>query len=216
MPKIKSSDLARARRRTQVIQLYLKGWPQTTIAEHLGIGQATVSRDINATHDEWVRSRIQDMDRLKAIELANNNELKREAWAGWERSQQPAESTKVTSDGTDKKAEKIVQNRDGDPRFLEVIHKCGIARRDMLGLDAPKRIAPTTPDGQPLSPEQRKTHIMAIIVEQLGDIQTVNTEEIIDEPRIPDVRTIDAGASEPQRRAVDPSEPAASDGEDAA
>jgi hypothetical protein len=45
----------------------------------------------------------------------------------------------------------------GDPRFLDQISKCIASRRALLGIDAPTKIAPTSPDGQ----EPYHSHVMA-------------------------------------------------------
>ncbi len=82
------------------------------------------------------------------------------------------------SDGTDKRAEKTVRQQQGDPRFLEQIHRCIAARRALLGLDAPTRIAPTSPDGD----EAYHTHVMHELMrlaEQAKDGPVVVDEEYI-------------------------------------
>ena len=94
------------------------------------------------------------------MNLQNEHLVEREAWAAWQRSQKPAESTKVTQDGSGKVAQKTVQHTVGDPRYLDQIHKCITARRALLGLDAPTRIAPTSPDGE----TTYHTHVMMEIM----------------------------------------------------
>ena len=54
----------------------------------------------------------------------------------------------VNGEASTTQAKKTIRNRHGDPRMLEIILKCSVARRTMLGLDAPAKIAPVTPDGQ--------------------------------------------------------------------
>ena len=144
-------------RRQQVAELYVKGSTQSQIARQLGVAQSTVSVDLKAIRREWRDSRIRDFDEAVAVELKKLEHLEREAWSGWERTQQPAESTKVTQDGSGKKAEKTVKKQQGNPRFLAQVHCCIVSRRTLLGLDAPTRIAPTSPDGK----ESYHTHVMA-------------------------------------------------------
>jgi len=108
-----------------------------------------VCTDLQAVRREWRDSRIRDFDEAVNRELAKVDRLEREAWNAWQRSREPLESTRVVSDGAGgKTAQKVVRQRDGDPRFLEQVHKCIATRRALLGLDAPTRIAPTSPDGQ--------------------------------------------------------------------
>jgi hypothetical protein len=111
---------------------------------------------------------VRDFDAAREHELQKLDLLEREAWAAWQHSQQPVESTRVTQDGSRKRAERIVGHPVGDPRYLEQVHKCIAARRALLGLDAPTRIAPTSPDGE----QSYHMHVMMElmrIAEQAGD-----------------------------------------------
>ena len=56
-------------------------------------------------------------------------------------SKDPQESTTVTDGQGGKRAQKRVKHQPGDPRFLDQIQTCIAARRAVLGLDAPTRIA---------------------------------------------------------------------------
>jgi Putative ATPase subunit of terminase (gpP-like) len=136
-----------ARRRQQAADLYLKGWTQTAIAEHLGVRQKTVCTDLQVVRGEWRGSMIRDFDLLREEELKKLAVLEQEAWAAWERSQKPAQEARV-KDGDQSKATKTMKTRTGDPRFLEVILRCNVSRRLLLGLDAPVKVAPTSPDGE--------------------------------------------------------------------
>jgi hypothetical protein len=116
------------------------------IADKLGISQATVSADIKRIRREWRVSTLRDFDTACELELQQLDRVEREAWELFVRSQKPAQSAVISGDGNG--ARKSLKNRDGDLRALEVILKCGAARRALLGLDAPTRIAPVMPDGQ--------------------------------------------------------------------
>lgn len=157
-----------AERRGRVARLYLQGRDQSDIASELGIAQATISKDLEKIRTAWRESAIRDFDAQKDIELQRLNEIEREAWKAWERSQQPAQSAVVDGAAGTQRAKRTVKHQYGDPRFLELALRCNEERRKILGLDAPTKIAPTTPDGRPLTIEQRKTHILAILKEQLG------------------------------------------------
>ena len=157
MGRTKRESVRMEQRRQQVAELYLKGSSQMQIARQLGVSQSTVSTDLKAIRREWRDSRIRDFDEAVAVELRKLDNLEREAWLAWERTQQPVETTKVAQDGSGKRAEKIVKQQYGNPHFLEQIHRCNVSRRLLLGLDAPTRIAPTSPDGQ----EPYHAHVMA-------------------------------------------------------
>lgn len=145
------------RRRQLVGDLYAQGSSQTDISRELGVAQSTVCADLKAIFTEWRESAVRDFDVARGIELRKLEAVEKEAWQAWRQSLEPAESTKVTDNGGGKRAEKVVKQRVGDPRFLEQIQKCISARRALLGLDAPERVALTSPDGD----EAYHSHIMA-------------------------------------------------------
>jgi Putative ATPase subunit of terminase (gpP-like) len=135
------------RRRRQIAELYVQRYTQAAIAEKLAISQATVSADIKRIRRDWRTSTLRDFDLACELELQQLDRVEREAWELFGRSQKPAQSA-IIGDGNGAPTRKILKNRDGDIRALEVILKCGAARRALLGLDAPTRIAPVMPDGQ--------------------------------------------------------------------
>ena len=161
-------------RRQQVAERYVKGQTQSSIARELAVSQATVSTDLTAIRREWRASRIRDFDEAVDVELEKLAVLEREAWAGWERSQQALESVRVQQKGADKHVEKTVRQQTGDPRYLEQVHRSIVARRLLLGLDAPTRIAPTSPDGT----ESYQAHVMHELL-RLAE-QTATRTRVID------------------------------------
>ncbi|QDU44564.1 hypothetical protein Mal52_30480 [Symmachiella dynata] len=134
-------------RRQEVAEMYLQGSTQAAIARQLAVSQATVSNDLKAIRQDWKESGIRDFEEAVGQELHKLQLLEREAWDGWRRSQLSLETTRVTQTGSDKKAEKSSRQQHGDPRFLELVQRTISSRRSLLGLDAPTRIAPTSPDG---------------------------------------------------------------------
>jgi predicted transcriptional regulator len=138
-----------------IAELYLKGNTQVEISEQLGFSQPTVSRAINELIAGWQAANHQAIDQIKAEQLAKINMLELEYWAAWERSKEATEikqSKMVSGADPEKgpaKAERVVkeQSQIGDPRYLAGVQWCINRRIEILGLDAPKKIAPTTPDG---------------------------------------------------------------------
>ena len=192
-------SLAKARRRQQVVSLYLQGWSQAAIAEHLQIAQWTVSRDLKHVYAEWRESTIRDFDTLQTIEVQKLDRLEREAWAAWDRSQKPSQLARIKGASSEQNAERVVKNQIGDPRFLEQVHKCIAGRRAILGLDAPTRIEPVGPLVQPLSLEQRRAHIRAIL-DELSQRQALGEQEDAS-------RTIEASFREADRQGLAALEP---------
>jgi predicted transcriptional regulator len=155
--RTKNETISLARRRAAVADLYIQGCYQADIAQQLGVSQPTVSNDIKAIQKEWRASAIRDFDILRERELQKLDRLEREAWEAWERSQKPSQEATMSTDGSTQKTVKKVSEQSGDARYLEVVHKCIASRRALLGIDAPVRIAPTSPDGK----EAYHTHVMA-------------------------------------------------------
>jgi hypothetical protein len=167
MPTARSKPVELSHRRQLVADRYVQGWTQTAIAQEMGVSQATICADLHAVQRHWRESAIRDFDAARELELQKLDRIEREAWEAWERSKQPAQSARVRSNGNgSERTEKTVRQRIGDPRFLDQIHKCIAARRALLGLDAPTRIAPVMPDGQtPFS--------LAVAQMDIGELRTL-------------------------------------------
>src|SRR5262245_24381236 len=143
-------------RRHRVAELFLKGWNQEDIGRELGISQPQVAGDLKKVGEAWCQSAIRDFDAARDQELAGVQRLEREAWAAWERSQQPSQTAVVDGQAGAQRAKRTVKHQHGDSRFLDIVLRCSEARRQLLGLDAPAKIAPTTPDGRPLTLDERR------------------------------------------------------------
>lgn len=131
-------------RREQVASMYLRGMSQQAIADNLGCGQATVSRDLTAIQADWHQSALIDIDEAKSRELARIDQLERTYWIEYELSREDRESTMTKAvqagDATARKeATKRTEQRLGDPRYLSGIQWCIERRCAILGIDAPKK-----------------------------------------------------------------------------
>ena len=149
---------------------------------------------------QWRESAVRDFDVAREIEIRKLDRLEREAWAAWERSQKPAQEATISTDGSNQKTVKKVAEQTGDARFLDVVNKCIASRRALLGLDAPTKIAPTSPDGM----ESYHTHVMTELMRLAERSQT--GPEIIDGAFIEDASQptrIDHGASAVGRVSVE-------------
>lgn len=156
MGRTKREDVQIEQRRQSVASLFLRGWTQSAIAHELKVSQPTISGDLKAIRREWRDSRIRDFDEAVVVELKKLEVVEREAWAAWERSRQPLETSRIVQGETGKHLEKTVQQQVGNPRFLDQVQKSIAGRRSLLGLDAPVRVAPTSPDGS----ESYHAHVM--------------------------------------------------------
>jgi len=199
--------LAVLKRRQQVAELCLKGCTQSTIAEKLGVMQATISKDIEGIRKAWHESQIRDFDAARTLQVERLRQVSREAWAGYERSQQPAQMATVNGDNGSGKAKRTVRHQYGDPRFLDIVLKSIEAEDQLMGLNAPTKIAPTTPDGRPLTQEQRQIHFRAIIAEQFGITVFLNGDNKLELPNA-DTATDPSTPGADDRRGADDDQPA--------
>jgi hypothetical protein len=151
-------------RRKQVAELFLQGWSQPAIAEHLHVSQPTICADLKAIRQEWRESALRDFDELRAIELQKLDFMEREAWAGWFRSQKPAQSAIVTGDGAGNLTRKSMKHQMGDPRYLAIVNQSIAQRRAIFGLDLlPAPVSPTAQNDGNLSLESRQQQVLALL-----------------------------------------------------
>lgn len=145
-------------RRMRVEELRLEGWTQAAIAGELGVSQPTISSDIKANRQDCRESQIRDSEErleelIKMLEL-----VEREARDAWERTQQPAETIRITQKNGEKTVAKTVRQRQGDPRFLRIAQRAGDTRCKLQGLDA------AVPDEQNQELIDREVHRRYMIV----------------------------------------------------
>jgi hypothetical protein len=114
-----------ADRRRKVAALALARVSQQEIARQLNVSEATISKDLAFARAQWAAERQADIGAERAQELAR---LAADE-AQWRRKLQ-AEPGLL-----------------GQLGIYDRIHRIGERRAKMLGLDAPTKIAPTTPDG---------------------------------------------------------------------
>lgn len=134
-------EIDRAKRRRSVLALYLQGMAQHEVAARLGISPMSVSRDVRHIRKKWEAEAKADIATHVRRELAKLDAIEQEAWRGWERSvkidTEHQERTREAASGTYKERKTIVKPSAGDPRYLDVVHKCVDRRCRILGVDAP-------------------------------------------------------------------------------
>ncbi|WP_197530578.1 helix-turn-helix domain-containing protein [Bythopirellula polymerisocia] len=160
MPVKRSVKIAINKRREHVADLYLQGWTQCAIADEVGVGQPTISSDLQRIQKQWRESAVRDFDLAREVEIQKIDRIEREAWGAWERSKKPSQTAITTDETHQRKTRRHVKNQYGDPRFLEQVNKCIASRRALLGLDAPSRMEIET-DGA--NPEQRRDRVVTIL-----------------------------------------------------
>lgn len=151
------------RDKLEIARQYLEQKTQNDIKEWIAknrpytLSLAMISITLKGLFAEWREQAVNKIDELKARDLAKLLDVERTATEAWERSLQNSEKTTHEHDevpidpgknyGSKKKPKKpvlrvsvIKENRDGDPRFLEIILKCIERRADILGYRPNKKI----------------------------------------------------------------------------
>lgn len=160
MPGTKRNLAQRAKHRQRIAELRLKGTTIAEIVRSLRLSESTVHREIRSLNAEWKASAAASIDEHRARELRKLELVEQAAWKEYERSRK--DYTKKTAEdveikgrdgegptvlpGTKHKVE--TGGRLGDPRLLQIALNAGEARRKILGLDAPTKVAPTDPTGE--------------------------------------------------------------------
>jgi hypothetical protein len=165
--------------RVEIASLYLHGWTQAQIGAKLGLSRQQIGYDLDAIRQEWLHSTLIDFNAKKAEELARIDHLEREYWAAWEASKKERQTT-TTEQSRDAVGEKFKAGlrkteQTGDPRYLEGVRWCINKRAEILGLNAPQKIAPTTPDGQ---------RPYELVVKDLTDEELATIERLAERHRL--------------------------------
>jgi len=146
---------ALAERRAKVARRYIHGDLQAEIARAFEVSQQTISHDLRVIHDEWLKQSVQDRAEWVANELARIDEVERQAWIGWRKSQEDAQTLKARMQDGGHTTEKISKGQAGDVRFLGVVLNCITKRCELRHLgqalpgqdqDTPDRVVVYVPD----------------------------------------------------------------------
>jgi hypothetical protein len=140
-------------RRREVANYALKGWTPAAIARHMHIPPATVSRDLAAMREFWREFPVYDFDRARLEQLQKIDLVEAEAWAAWQRSQEPQRSAWLTHGKAGEQSRSSLKHQHGDPRYLREIARCVAQRYEMIGVQPPEAPRPEVV-GTPLPIDQ--------------------------------------------------------------
>lgn len=177
MPRSRAQRVEVEQRRELVARLYITGLTQAEIGRRCNVGQRQISKDLAVIRRNWLESSIRNFDELRGEQLAKIDKLESEYWDAWERSK--AESVRKTAERSDGKDRAVVvtEAQHGDPRYLAGIERCIAQRCKLLGLDAPTKIAPTTPDGtKPYEMKMTPAEVMAEYMEVFARADSGSTD----------------------------------------
>jgi hypothetical protein len=124
----KRTPFERERDLEREARLYLEGLTQQEIAEVVGVSQQQVSDDLAEVRQRWSASAVDALAERRAFELAKIDNLERVAWEAFYASQTERADGSLSP---------------GDPRFLDKVLRCVMARVKILGLAAPWRVDAT-------------------------------------------------------------------------
>jgi hypothetical protein len=106
-------------------------WTQTEIAAEIGVALSTVNRDLKIIEQRWREEQQANLNAVVNRLVAELNEMRREAWAAWERSKLPRE---VSTEETEEAGGTIIDERTGKevkPRPKR--SKAGLRREGQCG-----------------------------------------------------------------------------------
>lgn len=134
----------------KVSDLWTTAHTPTQIAQELGVSTRQVHNYIRQLKDEWIAHNQQAVADHRAKMMAESFAVKRQAWKGWWKSLTDAEKHRIGMNGENPVDITETIGQAGDPRFLQVIQKSLEFESDMVQATPPKKIAPTTPEGDAL------------------------------------------------------------------
>ena len=137
------------RDRADIARMRLEGLTQTKIAEEISrlrdyaLSERTIRDDLKAVREGWLNQTIDNYDQTRLIELARIDEEESIAIGAWTRSTLPKKKERTrtgTNDG--KPFEEFMQeieDRDGNPAFLQRLESIRQRRCAILGFNAQQR-----------------------------------------------------------------------------
>ena len=159
---------ARIRTRdARAMELATLGWSQQRIAADLGVSQAAVSKILKRVDERLLQDLRSTLERQKVRHTVRLEHLFTESIRAWDNSK--ADTTrrrqrKTDGTGTGQTvAELVVENRHGDPRYLNEARKAMADLRKLWGLDAPQQVDLQTPRNpyEGLSEDDLRTRLAA-------------------------------------------------------
>lgn len=138
--------------------------PYKTLAWASGIRQSTIEQEVAAAYDEIKNEKKDFMREHTEQVLRNLAWCEAEVQAAWERSKLPStqtttetitsgpwiESGATTVRDRRTRGQKILREQTGEAAYMSTYLAVQRQRREIFGLDAPKKIIPLNPDGSGL------------------------------------------------------------------
>lgn len=169
-------------------ELFVKGYSYKQIAEKLNertkqngldytISIQQIYTDINNILASWKKERFDCIDKYMQLELKRLDKMEVELWEAWERSKEPKRKTQIRggsilnthiSGGILDKRE--LEDKNGDPRYLDLLLKVQERRAKLLGYNAPLKLDICSSKPAEESPAGVKYDISAIPQDMLVEM----------------------------------------------
>lgn len=164
-------------------ELFVKGYSYKQIAEKLNertkqnglnytISIQQIYTDINNILASWKKERFDCIDKYMQLELKRLDKMEVELWEAWERSKEPKRKTQIRggsilkthiSGGILDKRE--LEDRNGDPRYLDLLLKVQERRAKLLGYNAPMKVNVYSEPPKEENPAETKYDINALPID---------------------------------------------------
>lgn len=131
----------------RLISLLARGYSFTTAALEMKLSRSTIINDYRRFTKRHFKIAEAEEKARRFVVLRQLEEVKREAWLMWERSKE--NSLKITEDDAGQinpdgsmvtRTTTTTETKCGDPRYLNIVKDVIKDERELLGLDAPKRV----------------------------------------------------------------------------
>ncbi len=128
-------------RRRMIWDMRQKFMTHEAIGQQLGISQQAVSKVLRLMTKKYAERHMEDIDRIKAEQVAELEHVAYEAYQAWDRSKEASKMVRKKSllSGA---SEQVLESRDndGDPRYLQIAMKAKEDIRKIVGADAPLKV----------------------------------------------------------------------------
>lgn len=144
------------------------------IGEAVGMTEAGVRLALRRIYKRQVPP--EEVDAVRAEHRAKLEHSAAEALAAWERSKGAKRRAIVRGKDANSNptTTQIVEEQAGDPRFLSRYNEALLQIRTMLGANAPTKVAPTLPDGQPLPQPTPKDDDPQALADRIGRLLAIS------------------------------------------
>lgn len=141
-----------------------------------------ISYDRSDLMRRWRESANVNMSQVVAAELAELEEVSREAWDGWHKSKTDKvrnigrKKTRAGDGGEETTREIVSEGQSGNPSFLLAILNAQSRRAALLGLDMPTVADMKGPNGEALLPQAGESVVVVLPEKDFIDIQSTTVE----------------------------------------